>query len=291
MIGPTASGKTALALQLAHRYNAEIISADSRQVYRRMDIGTGKDLALYQEAKIAYHLIDIVEPTEEFNLYRYHELFFTALSRIASARKNAIIAGGTGLYISAMLEGYRLPTASRNTKLRDNLKSYSQEELNKELLALDYRPHNQTDLGERERTIRAIEVALARRLSTEQQNPPFEKPLIIGISLPMDTIREKIVRRLNEKMRNGLIDEVLNLRKEGISFVRLEALGLEYRYIALFLRGELSLAEMEKLLAIRIGQFSKRQMSWFRRMEKRGWKIHWLQGEEEAEKIITQEWE
>ena len=297
ILGPTASGKTPLAAALAcalprtddGEMGAEIISADSRQVYRRMDIGTGKDLADYllptansqQPIAIPYHLIDICEPGTKYNLFQYQQDFFDAYNNIIGRGKTPILCGGTGLYIEAVLKGYKLSPVPQNQALRDSLEGKSLGELTEMLAALKTQSgstmHNTTDVDSCQRAIRAIEI---ETYNLEHPVPLRELPpidsLIIGVSIDRKLRREKITRRLKARLEEGMIDEVRGLLAEGIPAADLTYYGLEYKYVTEHIVGQLSYDEMVRRLEIAIHQFAKRQMTWFRGMERRGVTIHWV---------------
>ncbi len=301
ILGPTASGKTPLAAALAQRIDGEIISADSRQVYRRMDIGTGKDLADYTIAvdgspvNIPYHLIDICEPGTKYNLFQYQQDFFDAYNNIIGKGKTPILCGGTGLYIEAVLKGYQLSPVPQNPELRARLEGKSLEELTEMLRELKQKNgsvmHNTTDVDTAQRAIRAIEIEM------EQQNYPLTShlsplsSLIIGVSIDRDLRREKITRRLKARLDEGMVDEVRGLLAEGISVEDLIYYGLEYKYLTEYIIGKLTYDEMYRQLEIAIHQFAKRQMTWFRGMERRGFTIHWIDAtlpmEEKVQLILT----
>ncbi len=288
ILGPTASGKTRLAALVANRINGEIISADSRQVYRGMNLGTGKDYEDYivDGQQIPYHLVDIADPGEEYNLFRYQQDFLKAFNDISSRNKTPLICGGTGLYLEAVLTGYKLAEAPKDETLRTFLASKTQEELNDFLASL--RPlHNTTDTLARERTIRAIEVATY--VNENEQNPasfPEIHPVVFGVRYERKALRERITQRLTERLENGMIAEVAELIQQGITHEKLAYYGLEYRYISEHLAGKISFDEMFKLLNTAIHQFAKRQMTWFRRMERKGLNIQWLQGEMSMEEKV-----
>ena len=287
ILGPTASGKTPLAAALAQRIGGEIISADSRQVYRRMDIGTGKDLADYTVANnreaiaIPYHLIDICEPGTKYNLFQYQQDFFDAYNDITGRGKTPILCGGTGLYIEAVLKGYKLSPVPQNQELRDRLEGKSLEELTQMLVSLKAQNgsnmHNKTDVDSCQRAIRAIEI---ETYNQEHPIPLRELPpidsLIIGVNIDRELRREKITRRLKVRLEEGMVDEVRGLLNEGIPAEDLIYYGLEYKYLTEYIVGKLTYDEMFRQLEIAIHQFSKRQMTWFRGMERRGFKIHWI---------------
>ena len=279
ILGPTASGKTPVAARLAAEIGGEVISADSRQVYRRMDIGTGKDLGDY--GKIPYHLIDIREPGTKYNLFEYQQDFFDAYQDIRSRGAVPILCGGTGLYIEAVLKGYHLSPVPQNQALRDALEGKSLAELTQMLTELKAKTgsnmHNTTDVDSCQRAIRAIEI---ETYNIEHPTPRRELPpvdsIIIGIDINRELRREKITRRLKARLDNGMVEEVRALLDEGIPAEDLIYYGLEYKFLTEYLTGQLSYDEMFSRLEIAIHQFAKRQMTWFRGMERRGFKIHWI---------------
>ena len=279
ILGPTASGKTPLAAAVARRIGGEILSGDSRQVYRRMDIGTGKDLADYGD--VPYHLIDICEPGTRYNLFQYQQDFFEAYEDIRRRGAVPILCGGTGLYIEAVLRGYRLSPVPQNQPLRDRLEGCSLEELTAMLAELKARNgstmHNTTDVDSAQRAIRAIE---SEQYNMEHPVPLRELPpipsIIIGVNIDRDLRREKITRRLHARLDEGMVDEVRGLLAEGIKAEDLMYYGLEYKYLTQYIVGQLSYDEMVSQLEIAIHQFAKRQMTWFRGMERRGFTIHWI---------------
>lgn len=300
ILGPTASGKTPLAAALAKEVDGEIISADSRQVYRRMDIGTGKDLADYHVvghsvADIAYHLIDICEPGTKYNLFQYQQDFYDAYQDIRARGKQPILCGGTGLYIEAVLKGYKLSPVPQNQALRDSLEGKSLDELTKLLIDLKEKNgsnmHNKTDVDSCQRAIRAIEI---ETYNLEHPTPCRELPpvdsLIIGVNIDREERRKKITKRLKARLDEGMIDEMKGLLAEGIAPDDLIYYGLEYKFVTEYLIGKLSYEEMFQRLEIAIHQFAKRQMTWFRGMERRGFMIHWIDAmlpmEEKVKKII-----
>ena len=296
ILGPTASGKTPVAAHLAASIGGEIISADSRQVYRRMDIGTGKDLADYtvSSLKIPYHLIDVREPGTKYNLFEYQQDFFDAYQDIQSRGAVPILCGGTGLYIEAVLKGYHLSPVPQNQALRDSLEGKSLEELTQMLTELKSRTgsnmHNKTDVDSCQRAIRAIEI---EAYNIENPTPRRELPpvdsVIIGINIDREQRREKITRRLKTRLEEGMIDEVKALLDEGIPPEDLIYYGLEYKFVTEYITGKTSYDEMYSRLEIAIHQFAKRQMTWFRGMERRGFKINWIDAtlpmEEKIERI------
>jgi len=280
ILGPTASGKTPLAAHLAAEIGGEIISADSRQVYRRMDIGTGKDLSDYQN--IPYHLIDICEPGTKYNLFQYQQDFQKAYDDIMARGRQPILCGGTGLYIEAVLKGYQLSPVPQNPELRASLEGKSLEELTAMLKELKRQNgshmHNTTDVDTAQRAIRAIEIELGQQgdMKHEAFNMKQTPYIIIGVSIDRDLRREKITRRLKARLDEGMIDEVRGLLAEGIPADDLIYYGLEYKYLTEHILGRLTYDEMFRQLEIAIHQFAKRQMTWFRGMERRGFTIHWI---------------
>ena len=287
ILGPTASGKTPLAAALAEKIGGEIISADSRQVYRRMDIGTGKDLGDYilkikdEIVKIPYHLIDICEPGTKYNLFQYQQDFYDAYQDICRRGVVPILCGGTGLYIEAVLKGYKLSPVPQNPELRQRLESKSLEELTEMLVELKEKNgsnmHNKTDVDSCQRAIRAIEI---ETYNLEHPMPRRELPpvdsRIVGVHIDREQRREKISRRLKTRLEEGMIDEVKALLAEGIPSEDLLYYGLEYKFVTEYIIGNTTYDEMFQHLEIAIHQFAKRQMTWFRGMERRGFKIHWI---------------
>lgn len=278
VIGPTASGKTSLAAALAHEWDAEIISGDSRQVYRGMDIGTGKDLGDYVVGgkPIPYHLIDIVEPGYKYNVFEYQRDFLKAYEDIRRRGRLPILCGGTGLYVEAVLKGYRLLPVPENPSLRMSLADKSLEELTA-LLSTYKTLHNTTDVDTVKRAIRAIEIEeYYRHVPVTECSFPQLNSLIIGVSIERELRRRKITERLHRRLEEGMIDEVRGLLAEGVTPDSLIYYGLEYKYLTQYVIGELSYDEMVRGLEIAIHQFAKRQMTWFRGMERRGFNIHWI---------------
>ena len=283
IIGPTASGKTTFATALAATMGAEIISADSRQVYRRMDIGTGKDLADYEVngIKVPYHLIDIAEPGTKYNLFQYQQDFQTAYADITKRGKPIILCGGTGLYVEAVLKGYALSPVPQNDALRASLAGKSLAELTEILSALKAKNHsamhNHTDVDTTNRAIRAIEI---ETYELEHPMPDRSMPavdsIIIGVDIDRDERRRKISHRLKARLEEGMVDEVRALLDSGIPADDLIYYGLEYKFVTQYVIGKLSYDEMYHNLEIAIHQFAKRQMTWFRGMERRGFHIHWI---------------
>ncbi len=282
VLGPTAVGKTTFAAHLALALDAEIISADSRQVYKGMDIGTGKDLGDYKvnDQLIPYHLIDIAAPGTEYNVFQFQRDFKSAWDAIISKGKIPVMCGGTGLYLESVLLGYNLVEVEKNEILRQQLNELSNDELVNRISS--YRPlHNTTDTLDRERLIRAIEI---ESFKNQNKNKPvstdFSHTPVFGIRFDRKTVRERITSRLTQRLEEGMPEEVQHLLDGGLSKEQLMFYGLEYKYLTLYLLGELSYNEMFSLLNTAIHQFAKRQMTWFRRMEKKGIKIYWLNGED-----------
>jgi tRNA dimethylallyltransferase len=287
ILGPTASGKTPLAAALAGEIGGEIISADSRQVYRRMDIGTGKDLADYRlvvdgfSVDIPYHLIDICEPGTKYNLFQYQQDFYDAYQNIRNRGVVPILCGGTGLYIEAVLKGYKLSPVPQNPELRASLEGKSLEELTLMLTELKARTgsnmHNKTDVDSCQRAIRAIEIETYNLENpvSRRELPPVDS-LIIGVNIDREARREKITRRLKMRLEEGMIDEVKGLLDENIPAEDLIYYGLEYKFVTEYIVGKTTYDEMFTRLEIAIHQFAKRQMTWFRGMERRGFNIHWI---------------
>lgn len=283
IIGPTASGKTELAAHLAYELDAEIISGDSRQVYRRMDIGTGKDLADYVVCgkNIPYHLIDIVEPGTQYNLFRYQEDFYMAYQDICSRGHAVVLCGGTGLYVESVLRGYSLSPVPQNNELRKQLEGKTLYELTAMLAALKAQNgaqlHNTTDVDSCQRAIRAIEIEqyqLQHRVPL--RTAPAIDSLIVGVQIDREHRREKITKRLKARLEGGLVEEIRGLLDSGVTPDELIYYGLEYKYVTEYVTGKLSYDDMFRQLEIAIHQFAKRQMTWFRGMERRGMQIHWI---------------
>jgi tRNA dimethylallyltransferase len=295
ILGPTATGKTNLAAHLAAKLNGEVISADSRQVYRGMDIGTGKDLEDYVVNGVAvpYHLIDIADPGYEYNVFEYQHDFYKAYTDVLSRKKQPLLCGGSGLYIQSVLEGYRLLKVPADPQLRLKLEQHSDEELELMLQQLA-RLHNVSDTSSRKRMIRAIEIGMYyKKNSKKEMNlyPPVKSKLF-GIRLDRDAVRNRITSRLKFRLQNGMIEEVETLLAKGIMPEKLKYYGLEYRFITMHVTGEIDYKEMFEKLNIAIHQFSKRQMTWFRKMEREGYQINWIDGtlsnENKMEAIIKQ---
>lgn len=295
ILGPTACGKTALAVALANELGSEIISADSRQVYRGMDIGTGKDLEDYavDGKRVPYHLIDIVEPGSKYNLYRYQRDFMAAYDDIVSRGAQPILCGGTGLYIEAVLKGYALSTVPQNPALRKQLEGESLETLTQKLVELKKKNnsnmHNTTDVDSCQRAIRAIEIETYNLEHTAERRPaqPVDA-IVFGLDIDREERRRKISERLRQRLNNGMVDEIKRLLDSGVAATDLIYYGLEYKYVTEYVIGKLSFDEMYRQLEIAIHQFAKRQMTWFRGMERRGTDIHWLDAALCMEKKINE---
>ena len=284
ILGPTACGKTALAVSLAAKMGGEIISADSRQVYRGMDIGTGKDLSEYRMdgKQIPYHLIDIEEAGQKYNLFRFQEDFNAAYEDITSRGVQPILCGGTGLYMEAVLKGYALSPVPQDDNLRKKLSTRSLGELKELLIWLKVRNgsamHNETDVDTVSRAVRAIEIEFHNlRHPVDTRRVPAVGSLIVGLDVDRDVRRERITARLKARLEEGMVEEVRGLlEKDGITKEDLMYYGLEYKYVTAYVVGEMSYEDMFNQLEIAIHQFAKRQMTWFRGMERRGFNIHWL---------------
>lgn len=284
LLGPTASGKTGLAVHLARRIGGEILSADSRQVYRGMDLGTGKDLSEYgrEGEAVPVHLIDICDPSEEFSLFDFQNRFYRAFQQIAQRNRIPVMAGGTGLYLDAILRGYQMTAVPEQRELRDQLAGEGMEDLRRRFRLLCPDAHNTTDMLERKRVIRAIEIAeFVREHPGAAVSPITVTPMVIGIRCGREALRRRITTRLKIRLEAGMIEEVRRLHDHGIGWDRLDAFGLEYRYIALYLQRKITAEEMFQTLNTRIHQFAKRQETWFRRMERNGVRIHWIEGADE----------
>lgn len=279
ILGPTATGKTCLAARVAERDDAEIISADSRQVYRGMNLGTGKDYEDYlvNGKAVPCHLVDIAEPGTEYNVYHFVRDFRTVYERLINKNKKVVLCGGTGMYIDAVLRGYRLDTVPIDEKLRKEFESSTQEDLNSILLSYG-KLHNSSDLRDRERTIRAIELKRFKAENNSIYQPLQIKSNVYGILYERDLIRKRITERLKKRLDDGMAEEVKSLLEKGVPAEKLLRYGLEYRYVTLYVLGDMKYEEMFRLLNIAIHQFSKRQMTWFRRMERIGISIQWLDG-------------
>lgn len=288
IIGNTATGKTKLAVKLAQKINSEIISADSRQVYKGMDIGTGKDLEEYQD--IPYHLIDIKKPGYEYNVFEYQKDFFKIYNQLIKKEVTPIMCGGSGMYVDAVLRAYNLIKVPENKDLRSKLESLSKSELiNK--LKQNRIPHNTTDTDSKSRAIRAIEIdEYYKNNADKKPDFPKIKSLNIGVEVSREQNRKLITKRLEERLENGMIEEVESLLKQGYTAEQLKFYGLEYRYLTMYLQNEIDYKTMKNTLNTKIHQFMKRQSTWWRRMEKKGVKIYWLDAnkglEENVERII-----
>ncbi len=285
ILGPTASGKTSLAAHLAYEIDGEIISADSRQVYRGMDIGTGKDLDDYivNGKKIPYHLIDILPAGEKYNLFQFQKDFFEVYSKILERKKIPILCGGSALYIDAIVRNYKLLEVPPNPELRAELEKKSMDELIEMLKQLK-KLHNKTEIDTKKRVIRAIEIELYNKNHEKEVDYPTIHSLVVGLRYPREMQRKKIAERLEYRLKNGMIQEVENLISKGVAVDTLLYYGLEYKYITLYLMGVLSYEQMVSQLRSAISKFAKRQMTFFRRMERMGVKIHWL----DAQKPIAE---
>lgn len=293
VLGPTAVGKTRLAVELAHKFSGEIISADSRQVYKNMDIGTGKDLKDYivDGNKISYHLIDVLEPSEEFNLFLFNKLFYKAFSEINKKNKIPFLTGGTGLFIHSILKQYDLTEVKISEEKYSELDKHSLEELCEKLKKLNPNLHNTTDLLIKERVIKAI-IITENNLNKNIEGRFDINSLVIGVKLEREKIKERITKRLKERLNNGMIEEVEKLIKSGITFEKLNFFGLEYKFIGQYLNGKLNYNDMYQKLNSAIHAFAKRQMTWFRKMEREGTNINWIEGPDvsKASEIIEQKY-
>lgn len=286
VLGPTAVGKTSIGVAIAHHFGGEIISADSRQTYKGLDIGSGKDLCEYQVdgVPVPYHLIDITTLEKEYNVFNYQEDFYKVFRDVTRRGKLPVVVGGTGMYLDCVIRGYSLVTVPENPALHKSLEEKSLEELAAKLLELKPNLHNKSDLVLKDRVIKAIEIALYENsdegraaLEAEKNDRPNIEPLIIGTTLKREQVVKNISVRLRERLDEGMIEEVQKLHDDGASWERLEKLGLEYRYCSLYLEGKIKTKEeLYDELFTQIRQFSKRQMTWFRGMEKKGVKINWL---------------
>ncbi|MDD5071963.1 MAG: tRNA (adenosine(37)-N6)-dimethylallyltransferase MiaA [Patescibacteria group bacterium] len=320
VLGPTASGKTTLGVSLARKFNGEIISADSRQVYKGMDIGTGKDLQDYRleipnskfqipnkiqnpclagrQAKsktinIPYHLIDVVNPNTKFSLAKYQRLAFKAIDDILRRSKTPIIVGGSGLYLQAVVDNYNLSGTKPDKKLREKLEKESVEDLFLELKNINPKFAERLNGSERKnkrRLIRYLEIMQGeevRPLARDRASKSSYDFLLLGLTWPREVLKERIYKRLVERLeKENMVGEVEKLHKDGVSWKRLESFGLEYKYISLYLQGKLTYEEIAEKLNRAIGQFAKRQMTWFRRWEKQGRKINWVTDGKEAERLV-----
>jgi len=291
VVGPTASGKTALAARLAYELDGEILSADSRQVYTGMDLGTGKDLDDYivEGKQIPYHLIDIVPAGYKYNVYQYQRDFFKAYEDILKRGKFPIMCGGTGLYIDAIVRNYNLLEVPENPQLRSELEKKSMDELIEMLKNLKPKLHNKTDIDTKKRVIRAIEIELYyKEHPAARTNYPQINALLIGVKFDRPTQRQRITERLHQRLQAGMVEEVRRLLDSGIGPEDLIYYGLEYKYITLYLTGRMDYDTMVRKLNTAIHKFMKRQMTWFRHMERLGIKIHWIDGALRMEQKLQQ---
>ena len=312
ILGPTASGKTKLAVELAEKFNGEIVSADSRQVYRGMDIGTGKDLKDYrleipnpndqlpnkfkiQNSKlkiieIPYHLIDVANPKEQFDLAQYQKLAFAAIDDILGRGKLPILAGGSGLYLQAVIDNYKLSDAKKDLALRKKLEKLNAGELFKKLEKLS--PNlavklNQSDKNNKRRLIRYLEILEQDKNFKSRKGQKKYEALLIGLSYSGEILKQRIFKRLMDRLKEqNMIGEVENLRAKGLSWKRLEEFGLEYKFISLYLQSKLQYEEMVEKLNLAIFQFAKRQLTWFKRWEKQGANINWVKDNKKIEKLV-----
>lgn len=289
ILGPTASGKTPFAAALAATLDSEIISADSRQIYRKMDLGTGKDLVDYtvNGKQIPYHLIDIADPGYKYNVFEYQRDFLKAYESIRKKGSQPILCGGTGMYLESVLKGYKLLPVPENPELRSQLTHKSLEELTEQLK--QYKSlHNTTDIDTSKRAIRAIEIEeYYKHTSAEERSFPALNSLIIGVDIDRELRRAKISKRLQQRLDEGMVDEVRQLIEQNVQPDDLIYYGLEYKYLTLYITGKLSYEEMYKGLETAIHQFAKRQMTWFRGMERRGFTIHWVNAQWSMEEKIA----
>ncbi|MFA5359385.1 MAG: tRNA (adenosine(37)-N6)-dimethylallyltransferase MiaA [Patescibacteria group bacterium] len=287
ILGPTASGKTSLAVKLAEKFNGEIVSADSRQVYRGMDIGTGKDLSEYS---VPYHLIDVVSPKIRFDLAKYQEAAFKAIDGILKRGKLPILAGGSGLYLQAVIDNYRLSDIKSDLVLRKKLDKLSALELFKKLEKLAPKMAaklNQSDKNNKRRLIRYLEILGQDKNFKSRLGKKKYQVLLIGVNISREILQQRIFKRLIQRLKEqNMIGEIEKLRKRGLSWKKLEEFGLEYRFIALYLQNKLQYDEMVEKLNIAIYQFAKRQLTWFKRWEKQGAKINWLKDDKKIEKLV-----
>ncbi len=287
--GPTATGKTRLAAMVAARCQGEVISADSRQVYHNMDIGTGKDLHDFMvgDLLVPYHLVDIAEPGYEYNVFEFQQDFVRAFNHIQKRRRQAILCGGTGLYIQAAINGFEFRKVETDPDLRKNLQLLTNEELS--TLLQQFRPlHNTTDTSDRERLIRAVEIGTHQKCKlVKKMGYPKFKPIIFGIHFEREEIRKRITERLIRRLEAGMINEINRLIDRGLKPEQLKFYGLEYRILTQYITGEISYDQMFNTLNTAIHQFAKRQMTWFRRMEKQGNNIYWIDGNLPQEEKIS----
>ena len=291
--GPTATGKTKLAVHLARRFGGEIISADSRQVYRHMDLGTGKDLDEYGDGadRVPCHLLDVVDPQEDFHLKKFIELALAAMDGIRSRNRLPVIAGGTPLYVNALIRGYDLPGGEPDPQLREELQSLSHEQLMARLQAVATPEFlKRVDITQDKRIIRAIEIALSPQAEPIHAEP-LDNPLVIAPYYPRKTVRERIEIRLDERLKLGLVEEVWMLHQNGVSWEKLDWFGLEYRYVSRYLKNELTFDQMRTELLAKIRHFCKSQDIWFRKMEREGIAIHWIpEGDTATAESLVARW-
>ena len=290
VLGPTAVGKTAIGVNVAHHFNGEILSADSRQTYRHLDIGSGKDLDEYvvDGEAVPYHLIDIIDLPSEYNVYNYQQDFYKAFKDVTSRNRLPVVVGGTGMYLDAIVRDYQLVILPENKELHEKLLATPLEELAERLIKEQPELHTKCDLLEKDRVIKALEIIEAKKNGTDSTSidRPDIKPFIIGTTLPRPKMWENILIRLKERVDEGMLDEVQGIHDSGVSWERLDKLGLEYRYCSLFLQGKIeSKEELINQLFIAIRQFAKRQETWFRMMEKKGVEINWLKPGTKEERI------
>ncbi|MCK9279565.1 MAG: tRNA (adenosine(37)-N6)-dimethylallyltransferase MiaA [Melioribacteraceae bacterium] len=290
ILGPTAAGKTRLSAQIANRFNGEILSADSRQVYIGMDIGTGKDIIDYSvgDFKIPYHLIDIISPKDEFSMFQFRKMFYESFLDIKGRNKLPILAGGTGLFIHSILKNYSMQEVNFSGERFEELSQMELNDLIDILKSQNVSLHNTTDLTDKKRIIKAILIAESN--DNEFKSPVNINSFVIGVRVERSKIKENIKARLKERLENGMIDEAKKLIADGITYKKLHFFGLEYKYLALYLSGELNYNDMQQKLYSAICEFAKKQMTWFRKMEKEGIIIHWIEGADfnEAEKLVKE---
>jgi tRNA dimethylallyltransferase len=289
VLGPTASGKTELAVRLARSIDGEIISADSRQVYRGMDLGTGKDLSEYSHGgvHVPFHLIDILDPQEEFSVFVFRRLFYKTFQEIHNRGHVPLLVGGTGLYLDAVIRNYAMPAVPENQTLREALAGEGMESLRRRLLISCTSIHNSTNLLNRARIMRAIEIAEFMKDNPHETGISVSiNPVILGIRCQRAILHQRITDRLESRLAAGMIEEVQRLHENGTDWKRIDSFGLEYRYIGLYLQGAMTREAMAHILNVRIRQFAKRQETWFRHMEKNGVLIHWIDSKEEIRAIL-----
>ncbi|MDO8668098.1 MAG: tRNA (adenosine(37)-N6)-dimethylallyltransferase MiaA [bacterium] len=287
ILGPTSSGKTKLAISLANEFNGEIVGADSRQVYKGLDIGTGKDLSAYD---VPYHLIDVASPNSQFNLVKYQKQAFAAIDDILKRGKLPVLTGGSGLYLQAVVDNFKLSDSKKDLALRKEAEKLSAVELFDKLKKLAPKMAvrlNNSDKNNKRRLVRYLEILEEDKDFKNKTGGKKYEALIIGVDCPREILKQRIAKRLEKMLKEeNLIGEVETLRRRGLSWKRLEAFGLEYKFVALYLRKKLSYEAMAEKLNIAINQFSKRQMTWFKRWEKMGAKINWLKNNSSASRIV-----